>query len=241
MGVARVSLTVRAERSRSTGCERLQLLLPPQPRDQPGPCVRTQGRRLALAVACQAGQNRLALGGCEGGALGEDHRVEDRLGHILEQARHLGGGLKPRLGRGAAAIARINIGGIGDAQHRVVRGMEMRLGEAGGVGRDEREIARISEIDQRCLRRFLDRIAAPCQLDIEPIAEQRLQAIRIAQAMLRLLGAEQPRERAVARAGQCDQPFAVALQRIERDMRIVLDRPAEVRGRDQRAQIVVAG
>ncbi len=59
--------------------------------------------------------------------------------------------------------------------------------------------------------------------------------------MLRLLGAEQPRQRAVARAGQRDQAVGAARERVERDVRVVLDRPAEMRRRDQRAEIVVAG
>ena len=51
----------------------------------------------------------------------------------------------------------------------------VRLAELRGIGRDQRQVARIGEIDQRGLGRLLDCVAAPCQFDVEPGREQRFQ------------------------------------------------------------------
>ena len=52
-------------------------------------------------------------------------------GRSANSAAIVVGGLHPRLGRGAAAVGAVDIGRIGDAQHRVVRVVEAGLGEAG--------------------------------------------------------------------------------------------------------------
>ena len=53
------------------------------------------------------------------------------------------------------------------------------VGEAGRVGRDQRQVARIGEVDQALLRpRCSIAIAAPAELDIEPVREQALQPCR---------------------------------------------------------------
>ena len=58
------------------------------------------------------------------------------------------------------AVGAFDIGRIGDAQHGVVRGVEAGVGIGGGVGRDQRQVARVGEVDQRVLGRLLDRVAA---------------------------------------------------------------------------------
>jgi hypothetical protein len=104
---------------------------------EPDPGELAQHRRLAVAVAGEAGQDRLALGRGEGAALGDDHRVGDALGQIGEQRLHLAGGLHPRAsGELLRAIVAGDIGRAGDAQHRVVRLVEALVGEAARVGRD---------------------------------------------------------------------------------------------------------
>ncbi len=172
----------------------------PQPGLQALVAVVPQHLRLALAITGEAGEDGLALGRCEGGALRDDRGVGDRLGQILEQCRHRTRRLQPRLGRGAAAVGAVHIGRVRDAEHRVVCLVEAGVGEAGGVGRDQRQVACISEIDQRRLGGLLDRLTAPRQLDVETIAEQRLQTVGIARGMLRLPFGEQPGQRALARA-----------------------------------------
>src|SRR3546814_3224205 len=54
-----------------------------------------------------------------------------------------------------------------------------------------------------------------------------------------LLTRQQPRERAFAAPGQADQPVGPARDVGQQHMRILLDRAAEVRRRDERAQIVI--
>jgi hypothetical protein len=55
---------------------------------------------------------------------------------------------------------------MGNAQHRIMRGMDMRIGEIGGVGGNQRQIAGIGEVDQRRFRRVLSRYIGPGELDI---------------------------------------------------------------------------
>ena len=52
---------------------------------------------------------------------------------------------------GARALLRIDMGGTGNAQHGVMRLVHMRLGIVCRIGRDERQVTRISEIDQSLL------------------------------------------------------------------------------------------
>src|SRR3712207_6939991 len=53
-------------------------------------------RSLGVLVARDRGEDGLALRRAEGAAAGDHGRVLDRLGDILEQAAHLGGGADPR-------------------------------------------------------------------------------------------------------------------------------------------------
>ena len=96
-------------------------------------------------------------------------------------------------------VGAFDIGRIGDAQHRIVRGVEARVGVSRRVGRDQRQVARISEVDQRLFRGLLDRIVARAtDLDVEPVGKQRLKPVQIGFGLVALPFGEQPRERAFA-------------------------------------------
>ena len=196
---------------------------------------------LGVQVAGDARQDRLALRRAERAAPGDDGGVVDRLGQVGEQLAHRHRRLDPGLGRGAEPVVALDVARLGDAQHRVVRGVEFGLGISGGVGRDQRQIVRVGEVDQRGLGRLLDRIAAAAELDIEPAREQGLQAFEHGSGgRLLALGGE-PCQRALPASGQRDQAFGAAVERVERDVRKLLDRAVEMRRRDQRAQIAIAG
>ena len=150
-------------------------------------------------------------------------------------------GLSQASGERPRAIGAFDIGAVGDAQHDVMRVVEVGFGETGRIGRDQRQVAGIGKFDQRGLGLALGVIAAARQLDIEAIGEQRFEPLDIMRRGGRLALGEQPRDRPFAARGQRDQPVGAPCERRERDMRLILHRPVEMRRRDQRAEIVVAG
>src|SRR5262245_5857799 len=99
-----------------------------------------------------------------------------------------------------------------------MRCVESRLGILGRIGRDEREVERIGEIDQATFRRLLYRIAAPRHLDVETIGEQGLQSPRISAGLLGLAVGKQAGQSPLASRRQANQPLGSALQGVERDM-----------------------
>ena len=120
-----------------------------------------------------------------------------------------------------------------------MRGMEFGLGEAGRVGRDQRQVATIGKLDQGLLGGLLGRIAAPRQLDIEPPGEQPFERVRIARRRIGLFARQQLGERALGAAGQRDQPVGAPFEHRDRHVRLLVHRPFEMGGRDERAEIVV--
>ena len=194
-----------------------------------------------VLVVAEAREDGLALRRGDGAALGDDGGVGDRFGKVGEQRFHVGGGLEPGFGRAGLAVGIVDIGRGGDAQHGVVRGVEIGLGVASGVGRDERQVERISEVDQARLGGLLGRVAAARQLDVQAIGEQRVELVGIGPRLVVLAIGEQAGERPLPARGQRDQPVGLPGERVERDMRFLVDRAVEVRGGHQAAQIVVAG
>ena len=193
---------------------------------------------LGLNVAGGAGQDWLALRRREGAAAGDDGGVPDCLGQVGEEPAHVRGRLHPGLGRAALAVRPVDLARLGDAEHGVVRGVEMRLGISRGIGCDERQIVGVGEVDQARLGRLLDRLAAPAELDIEAAGEQPDQAFE--KSLDGLPFGEQAGERPLPAAGQRDQAVGAPLQRGELDMGVLFDRAAEMRLGDQSAEILVA-
>ena len=211
-----------------------------QPGLQPRDRLVAQHDALALDIAGQAGQDRLALGRHHRAALRHDQRVGQRLGQILEQPLHLRRRLHPGVGRTGATIGRLDIGAVGDAQHHVMRRVEFRLGKAGRVGSDQRQIAVIGQVEQLRLRLALDRVQPAANLDIEAIGEQRLQPVGIGERSVGLILGEQAGDRSLAAGGQRDHAVGAPLQHVERNMGHFLQRPVEMRHRDERTDIVIA-
>ena len=136
--------------------------------------MRIATQRLILVVG-QARQDRAALRRGDSAALGDDGGVGDRFGQVGEQLGHRRAGLEPGFGRRGRPVGVFDVGRVGDAQQGVVRVVEARLGVASRVGRDERQVGGVGEVDQRGFGGLLDGIAAARQLDVKAIGEQRLQ------------------------------------------------------------------
>ena len=150
-----------------------------QPRVEPGARVVAQLGGFRLAVAGKARQDRLALGRGNRAALRHDQRVVDRLGQVGKQLAHRRGGLQPGIGRGPRPIVAGDICRIGNAQHRIVRLAEIGFGKTARIGRDQRQIAVIGEVEQMRLGAGLDIVVAAGDLDVKPVGEQRLQPFGI--------------------------------------------------------------
>ena len=198
-----------------------------------------QRARLALEVAREAGQDRLAVGRRIGTALRHDERVLDRFGQVVEGLFHHVVGLDVTFGVRLGALLRIDMRRAGNAQHRIMRLVHVRLREIGRISGDQRKVARIGEVDQRCLGTFLDRVPAPRKFDVEPFGEQRLQPVERGFGMALLAFRQKPRDRALACPGECDQPVGISGEIVHPDMRIIFERAFEMRLRNEVAKIVV--
>ena len=208
-----------------------------KPRVEPGMGI---GAELLVLVVGQARKDRPALRSADRAALSDDRRVRDRLGQIDEQLAHRRRVLQPRFGRGGLTIVALDVGGLGDAQHRVMRGMEARVGVSGRIGRDQRQVPLEGKIDQRLFRCLLDRVVAADDLDVQPIREDRLQTVEIDLRLVLLAIGKKPGERALRARGQRDQALARLLQGREGNVRVQLDRTIQVRRRDEMAEVAVA-
>ena len=127
----------------------------------------------------------------------------------------------------------------GDAQHRVVRGVEVRIAELRGIGRHKRQVTRVRELDQRLLRGVAYRAAAARQFDVEPVGKERLQPVAHRARQLVPPVGKQPSERPFARAAQGDQTVSAPFEITEMNVRLELERPGEVRAADEIAQVRV--
>ena len=85
-----------------------------------------------------------------------------------------------------------------------MRSVEGRISVSGRVRSYQRQVSRICKIDQRGLRRLLDRVVPARNLDIEAIWKQRLQAVEIGIRLRLLAIGDQPRNRPFRPSCQCD-------------------------------------
>jgi hypothetical protein len=205
----------------------VEIVIGGEPRLEPVPGVAAQLLGLGLLVAGDARQDRLAPRRADAAAPRDHGAVLDRLGQVGEERPHLRRRLHPDLGRGAQPVVALDLARLGDAEHRVVGAVEGRVDIGGRVGRDQRQAALIGKLDQAGLGRLLDRIAAAAELDIEPPREQGFEPVGDRLGVLAL--GDQPGERALSAPGQGDQAVGPPFERVERDMRVLLDRPAEMR------------
>ena len=131
-------------------------------------------------------------------------------------------------------------GALGDAKQGGVRFMIGRGGEIGLVAGNERERARIGEIDELRLDRAFLRQAVALQLHVKAIPKQRLQPV---ETRCRDVGAFR-RKRQIKRAGraarQCDQAGRARRQARQVDMGLDAWLRIEPGVRGKRHQVLVA-
>ena len=108
------------------------------------------------------------------------------------------------LRRQAPALGRVDRGAGGDAQQRVVRLVEIGGVEINVVGRDQRQVERVGQIDQRILDPIFLGEPVTLQLDIEPAREQSGQLFEQRLRHLLAPACEQPANRTRGTAGETD-------------------------------------
>jgi len=157
--------------------------------------------------------------------------IGDRFGQIGEQLFH-SAGLRQMMARvGAAALFRLDIGAIGDAQHHIMGFMAGRFEEARHIRGDQGQAAIIGEVEQRCFGTLFDGIAGAGDFDIEAVWKQWSQNIEGCGGLGTLAVGQQPGDRAVGRAGQRDETRGMAGERGEFGFSI------EMRARDEVKQV----
>ena len=102
-----------------------------------------------------------------------------------------------------------DIAPLGDADQRVMRLEILLRGEIGLVGGDNRKIEIVGEAEQSGLDAALLRQAVALQLDVEPVAEDRLQRFEPVAGKLGVAFGEREVDHPFRSAGQSDQAFGV--------------------------------
>ena len=167
-------------------------------------------------------------------------RRRKRLGQIGEQRRHFRAGLEAVLRRELAALAVGDQPALGDAEKRIVRLVVVTRGEIRLVGRDERQPARISKLDQRRLGDPLRRHAVTLQLDVKAVTEQALQFLAARLHERALAGADRAIERTVRSAAERNQSARLAVEPRQLDVRLLRLLGVEICARAKPHQAAVA-
>ena len=155
----------------------------------------------------------------ESTALCDHQRVDERFRQIGEQLRHLGGGLEPVLRRDPTPLALSDLGAVRDAQQDVVRLPARAVDEVHIVGRDQRQVARHREINQRRLDLFLHLEAVAHHLDVQPTGKEFLELREQAFGAAAISARERTPDRPVEGACQRDQTAGECLQILELEFR----------------------
>jgi len=145
------------------------------------------------------------------------------------------------LRRQPPALGHIDRHALGDAQQHVMRLVEIALGEEHVVGRDQRDVLGIGQIDQRALDAVLLGHAMAHQLDIEPVREDPRQPLQGLLGGNGIAFQQPPADGAAGTAGQAQQIAAQAGQIVHRDLRRLGAVGLHEGFRDQLDQIAVAG
>ena len=182
--------------------------------------ARSSSTSLRPAAVGKAGRIGARLGTMKAQRLAIARRVVDRLGQVGEQLDHLGRALEAVLGRQPAALGLRDLGAVGDAQQDVVRLVLLGIDEVDVVGRDQRQVVRQRDLDQRGLDPLLVVQAVAHQLDVEAAGEERPRAVSTSASA---------RSRLPASSGSADRPFGAAGERDQALARPARDRRARAR------------
>ena len=158
----------------------------------------------------EIGQDRLARPRPVGAAQRDLDAVARRLGQIGEKRQHFRAGLEAVLGRQLAAVVLADQRAVGDAQQRVMGVVIRSLGEIRLVGRDQRQVAAIGEVEQEAARpRASLSCPVPLQSRYRAGAETRAPKRRAAPLPRHVLfQQERAVERAARAAAERDQALA---------------------------------
>jgi len=126
---------------------------------------------VAPALGRKGRQNRRDNVRHEGAAARDREGVVDRLGQVGEQLGHLARRLEAVLRGQAPALGLADVAALGDAQQRIVGLVHLGVGEEHLVGRDQRQVVGIGQIDQAVLDARLLGQAVAHDFDIEPARE----------------------------------------------------------------------
>ncbi len=185
-------------------------------------------RRRETGLRHEFRQDGIALLGKECAAPGDLDRVFDRFGQIGELRGHFRGRFEPVFAGETPAILLRHECAVGDAEQRIMRFIHIGAAEMHIVGRDQRDVFRVGEIDQLFFRGALFGQTVTLQLDIEPVAEHRLQPVEKCGRRVRLAFDDQAVERTARPTRQCDQSFGMGCERCRFDMRPVARLGAEI-------------
>ena len=143
-----------------------------QPPLEPGLGLRRQLLALVAAVGGLIGrQDGFALLGEEGAAARHRQTVVDCLRQVLKKRPHLLGALEVMLRRQPPPLVVGEVAALGNAEQNVVGLIELGIGKEDRVGRDQRQVLGIGEIDERRLDLPLALQAVALDLDIEAPGE----------------------------------------------------------------------
>ncbi len=110
---------------------------------------------------------------------------------------------------------------LGDAHERIVRLGEIAAGKMHVVGRDERQIVAIGQLDERPLDAVLDRQMMAHQLDVEAPGKERRQAQKHRFGRFGLAVGQQPADRPARAAGEAEEAGGLSFERRERELRLL--------------------
>ena len=119
------------------------------------------------------------------------------------------------LGRGAAPVVFDDVATTGDAQQCVVGLVVGGRSKVDFVGRDDRQVAGVGEVQEVRLGLGFLAQAVALQLDIEPVAEDVMEAGEAGLRPVELAIADRSVDRSAGAAGQRDQPLGVGGQTID--------------------------
>ena len=195
---------------------------------------------LGLAAIGKARQDRCPRHDAIGTAPGDLDGVVDRLGDIGEKCRHLGLALEAMFRCQPPPVFRYQHFALGDADQRVMRHIVIGLCEIAFVRRHQWHAEPIGQRDQSGFRLAFRSHAMALQLDIEPVAEHRLQLLDQCGG----LGALSAHQRLVDGASrpprQADQARAVGGKIVPRDMMFGIVGRFEIGPARQFHQVAVA-
>ena len=187
-----------------------------------------------------AGKNRIPRQWAERTPPGDDQGVVHGFGKIPKELPHLPGGLETVLRRKPPPVGLAEIRAVGNADQRVVRLLHRGVGVVHVIGRQERKIELVGEVDQgRLDPAFLWQTMA-LELDVKASRKHVRQGPQVGLGGRTLVAGEQLVDGTGRPAGQGDQPFGAVSQFGIRDARYAAALRGEICPARQLEEIPVA-